>query len=118
MTFIPMVSPRFGKHACEGYQPPATNKRREPRYPVVYRNLPKASEYINQEEPLEPYRMGQRVFDFNYDGLAHYGLIPDMLQDLKNLGDQDLDVLFRSAEGYLQMWEKVERLRGPLRGAR
>jgi hypothetical protein len=56
--------------------------------------------------------MGQRVFDFNEDGLAHYGLVPDLLLDLKNLGDDDARLLFRSAEGYLQMWEKVERLRG------
>jgi hypothetical protein len=56
--------------------------------------------------------MGQRIFDFNEDGLAHYGLLPDLLQDLKDLGDDDIQTLFRSAEGYLQMWEKVERLRG------
>jgi hypothetical protein len=36
-----------------------------------------------------------------------------MLQDVAGLGDaQDIRTLFRSAEGYLQMWEKVERLRG------
>jgi hypothetical protein len=67
---------------------------------------------------LEPYRMGQRIFDFNEDGLAHYGLLPDMLQDLKDLGDEDMQTLFQSAEGYLQMWEKVERLRGPVPIAR
>ena len=27
-----------------------------------------------------------RDFDYNLDGLAHYGMLPDMLQDLKNVG--------------------------------
>jgi len=103
MTFIPMASPRFGKHACEGYNgdrslPTKQDKR------ILY----------SGPSALEPYRMGRRVFDFNEDGLAHYGLLPDLLQDLKDMGDDDAQTLFRSAEGYLEMWEKVERLRGTL----
>ena len=49
---------------------------------------------------------------FNLDGLAHFGLLPDMLQDLKNLGPSrdDFEALFSSAESYISMWEKVERL--------
>jgi microsomal dipeptidase-like Zn-dependent dipeptidase len=97
MTFISMVSPRFGTHACEGHMHMPQNTR------VVYGESP---------SDLKPYRMGQRVFDFNEDGLAHYGLLPDLLQDLKNLGDDDSELIFRSAEGYLEMWEKVERLAG------
>jgi hypothetical protein len=99
MTFISMVSPRFGKDACEGYM-----------------HLPQSTRVVYGQGPsdLKPFRMGQRDFDFNEDGLAHYGLLPDLLQDLKNLGDEDLETMFRSAEGYLQMWEKVERLRGRL----
>ncbi len=27
-----------------------------------------------------------RDFDYNLDGLSHYGMLPDMLQDLKNVG--------------------------------
>jgi hypothetical protein len=44
-------------------------------------------------------------------GLAHYGMIPDFLQDARNIGltDRDLTPLFRSAEDYIQMWEKCER---------
>jgi microsomal dipeptidase-like Zn-dependent dipeptidase len=104
MTFIPMVSPRYGKHACEGYNP----THPQPTAPVTL---------VSYSGPsaLVPYRMGQRVFDFNQDGLAHYGLLPDLLQDLKDLRDDDTKLLFRSAEGYLQMWEKVERLRGRVR---
>ncbi len=53
---------------------------------------------------------GERTFDFNTDGLAHIGLLPDFIADLKNVGltDDDLKPLFRSAETYILMWELVE----------
>jgi hypothetical protein len=51
----------------------------------------------------------KRPFDFNLEGLANFGLVPDMLQDLKNLGmpADNLEALFSSAEAYLKMWEKT-----------
>jgi microsomal dipeptidase-like Zn-dependent dipeptidase len=62
--------------------------------------------------PLVKSTSGDTDFDFNVDGLAHYGLIPDMLQDLRNIGltPKDLAPLFRSAEDYIQMWENQQRL--------
>ena len=40
-----------------------------------------------------------REFDYNLDGLAHYGMLPDLLQDLKNVllpqGDHRRDVQVR-----------------------
>ncbi len=58
--------------------------------------------------PLRRYRTGNRDWDFNTDGMAHYGLMPDFLQDLKNIGmsSSNLTPLMRSAEDYLRMWEK------------
>ncbi len=52
----------------------------------------------------------RRDFDINLDGMAHYGMLPDMLQDLRNIGltPQDLGPLFRSAYDYVQMWQKCE----------
>jgi hypothetical protein len=52
---------------------------------------------------------GQKTFDFNVDGLAHVGLLPDMIADLKQIGlsDDDLRPLFRSAEGYIKVWERA-----------
>jgi microsomal dipeptidase-like Zn-dependent dipeptidase len=49
-----------------------------------------------------------RDFDYNIDGLAHYGLLPDMLQDLRNvgIGEAALANLFRSAEHYIEVWER------------
>jgi hypothetical protein len=53
---------------------------------------------------------GNRTFDYNYDGLAHVGLLPDFIEDLKAVGvtEEQLEPLFNSAEAYLQMWERVE----------
>src|SRR5262249_44945587 len=120
MTFIPLVSPRFGEHACEGYKSfrhgqieranhPQRYRPRDQKDPVLYEGIPMFRE-TNQQEALRPYHMGDRVFDFNVDGLAHFGLVPDMLQDLKNveMPKRDFQALFGSAEAYLKMWEKVE----------
>jgi microsomal dipeptidase-like Zn-dependent dipeptidase len=56
--------------------------------------------------PLAPYRMAGRIYDFNVDGYAHMGMLPDLLQDVKNIG-VDPGPLFRSAEGTIAMWEKA-----------
>jgi microsomal dipeptidase-like Zn-dependent dipeptidase len=52
---------------------------------------------------------GSRVFDFNKDGLAHVGLLPDFIKDLTNVGltEEELEPLFHSAEAYIRMWEKI-----------
>jgi len=53
----------------------------------------------------------RRDFDINLDGVAHYGMLPDFLQDLRNSGltAEDLAPLFRSAYDYVQMWETCTR---------
>jgi hypothetical protein len=53
----------------------------------------------------------RRDFDINIDGMAHYGLLPDMLQDVRNCGlkVEDFEPLFRGAEDYVRMWEKCEQ---------
>ncbi len=56
-------------------------------------------------------RTGSRVFDVNSDGLAHYGLLPDWLEDLRIVAGPDgeaiVDDMSRGAEVYLQMWERA-----------
>ncbi|WP_433605914.1 peptidase [Prescottella agglutinans] len=60
---------------------------------------------------MDRQRAGTRVFDFNTDGLAQYGMIPDWIEGMrKSAGDdgqQFLDDMSRGAEAYLQMWERV-----------
>ncbi|HEU4471442.1 MAG TPA: membrane dipeptidase [Flavisolibacter sp.] len=62
-------------------------------------------------EPLRRLRNGNRDWDFNLDGMAHYGMLPDFMQDLKNIGftRRQLDPMFSSAEDYIRMWEKAEK---------
>jgi hypothetical protein len=66
--------------------------------------------------PLKRSKAGpRRDFDYNIDGMAHYGMLPDFLQDLRNIGltPEDLAPLFRGAYDYITMWEKAEdRARG------
>jgi microsomal dipeptidase-like Zn-dependent dipeptidase len=52
----------------------------------------------------------RRDFDINIDGMAHYGMLPDLLQDMRNSGltAEDFVPLFRSAYDYVQMWATCE----------
>jgi microsomal dipeptidase-like Zn-dependent dipeptidase len=69
--------------------------------PVTY---PFRALYCNVR--LQRERSGSRTFDLNIDGVAHYGLIPDLLADMQQHGGgPGLRSLFRSAEAYLRMWE-------------
>lgn len=56
--------------------------------------------------------VGNRAIDFNTEGMAHIGLLPELIQDLRNDGmtDEELEPLFKSAEAYIRMWERaIER---------
>ncbi|MGY5100299.1 galactose-binding domain-containing protein [Streptomyces sp. 900105245] len=53
---------------------------------------------------------GERTWDLNTDGAAHYGLVPDWIEDIRLVGGQDVvDDLFRGAESYLGTWGATER---------
>lgn len=76
-----------------------------------YRNIA-----CGMSEPLEPYIMGNRVYDYNVDGFAHLGMEPDFLQDVANVLQEDaggaLDRIFGSAEGLISMWERARAMVG------
>ena len=54
---------------------------------------------------------GNRRFDFNTEGMVHLGLVAELIEEVRRDGvsDEALEPLFRSAEGYLRMWEKAEQ---------
>ncbi len=53
-------------------------------------------------------RTGTRTFDINRDGVAHYGLYPDWVEDLRMIaGEEIVNDLVRGPEAYLQMWERA-----------
>lgn len=54
--------------------------------------------------------LGERSVDFNSEGLVHIGMMPELIEDARRMGvtDAALEPLFRSAEGYVRMWERAE----------
>ena len=55
-------------------------------------------------------RSGERVFDINTDGVAHYGMYADWVEDVAHVAGADGAALgadlARGAEAYLQTWER------------
>jgi microsomal dipeptidase-like Zn-dependent dipeptidase len=99
------VGPRFGSGACGG-EPTERAKQEIANNRLVYPfYLPGFGSFDKQVS-------GQRSFDFNTDGLAHIGLLPDMVADMKNIGvsNQQLQPLFGSAQAYIDMWSKVKKV--------
>jgi len=59
-------------------------------------------------------KSGDKEFDINRDGVAHYGLYPDWIEDLRlQAGKQIVNDMARGSEAYLQMWERATGIPGP-----
>jgi microsomal dipeptidase-like Zn-dependent dipeptidase len=54
-------------------------------------------------------RTGTRSFDLNRDGVAQYGLVPDLLADMQrtSAGRRALPLLFNSAQAYVDTWQRA-----------
>jgi hypothetical protein len=88
-------APRFGdRSSCTLQEDPVT-------YPFT-----SYAGDITFEQPTA----GNRIFDFNTEGMVHLGLVAELIEDVRGDGvsDEALEPLFKSAEGYLRMWEKSE----------
>jgi hypothetical protein len=125
-TIIDGTAPRFGPHACWGGRPLATargivspvpDQYGRPQRDGVRDDGPPVRKDVRpgMNDPLEPYSMGTRTYDFNVDGLAHYGLLPDLLQDLKNVGMSKaaFAAIFSSADSFIRTWERISDLSPP-----
>jgi microsomal dipeptidase-like Zn-dependent dipeptidase len=64
---------------------------------------------VGGAETLPRMAWQERVFDFNEVGLAHAGLQPDLLEDMRlhGLSEADLDPFYRSARGFIEMWRRA-----------
>lgn len=93
--FAGAPGPRFADGACPIPQ----------EDPVTY----PFSSYAGDVEFTEPV-VGNRVIDFNQEGLVHIGLLPELLEDARKdaVSEDDLEPLFRSAEAYIRMWERAQ----------
>ncbi|QRO00295.1 membrane dipeptidase [Archangium violaceum] len=113
--------PRYGPNAAYSLK---DDKAREKRRPVQQRRqidkpqLPYAGTMYRSDAPFVKARANTREFDFNTDGLAHIGLLPDFIRDLVHVGmtDAQMDPLFSSAEAFLRMWEACESRSAALLG--
>jgi microsomal dipeptidase-like Zn-dependent dipeptidase len=96
---VPTPGPRFGKRSTAHGNVCVDQQR-----PVSYLGGPGGGANV----PLAPARMGARTWDVNTEGVAHYGLLPDFLQDLRNVGVQpsDLTPLFQGAEQFARAWQR------------
>lgn len=61
--------------------------------------------------PLGPAQDGTRVWDYNHDGVAHYGLLPDYLLDVASLpgGQTVVNRMFDGAQYFYETWYLVEQ---------
>ncbi len=103
------LGPRFGSDACGGWgaqngleRPQQIFENNRVQYPF---SLPGFGNFDQQVT-------GFKAFDYNVDGLAHIGLLPDMVADLQHIGMDPhyVDSLFCSAEAYIRVWERAEAL--------
>lgn len=63
---------------------------------------------------LDRLRTGLRTWDLNTEGVANYGLVPDWLADVGDVGGREIiDDLARGAESYLQMWTRTRNGTNP-----
>ncbi len=102
------VGPRFGANACGGGSAGTLGNIQR----LLERQLNQRLSYpftLPGFGTFDKQVTGKKTFDFNGDGLAHIGLLPDLIADLKAVGmtDAALDPLFKSAEGYVKVWEKA-----------
>lgn len=56
-------------------------------------------------------RTGRKTFDFNQDGVAQYGLMADLIGEMQRQPHSRvaMSLLFRSAEAYLETWQRAFR---------
>jgi len=87
--------PRFGDEGCGNDQPNPMS------YPFT--------SFGGDVTFTQPY-LGERAVDFDTEGMIHIGLLPELLEDARAdaVSEADLEPLFRSAEGYVRMWERAE----------
>jgi hypothetical protein len=104
------IGPRFGSDACGGAgglnldwggrQQDRIAQTDRIEYPFSDSNFGTFDKQIT----------GYREFDYNVDGVAHVGLYPDMVEDLRTikLDNHYLDEFFCSAESYVRVWERAK----------
>jgi microsomal dipeptidase-like Zn-dependent dipeptidase len=115
--FASWPEPRFGSRACQPRG--ALNGQPIPQpaliaYPFTLPNqlVPAA---IGSTTSLPRFNWLTRTWDYNTEGLMHVGLMPDFFEDLRLLGLTlaDLEPLYRSARGVVELWRTARNRNVP-----
>ena len=123
-TYHDMSGPRFGPQACMTDLNPlgspeqilnpqffrADKQANAVRY--VGNQTSAVAQGRKDQPPLTQFRQDGLVWDYNTEGWANYGIVPDLLQDAKNLGldESAMGTMFRSAQDYVDAWAKATRV--------
>jgi hypothetical protein len=85
-----------------GFAPQIPFAAKPVTYPVTIQQ-----KFIPSAPGLVKHHMGNKTYDFQKDGLAHYGLIPDFFQALSQQPDSNeaLAALFSTADDVVEMWK-------------
>jgi microsomal dipeptidase-like Zn-dependent dipeptidase len=97
--FAGLPGPRFGPDASPGGRTgPAPNDPLQYPFSAAATGIQMGMSVI-----------GNKRFDFNTEGLAHVGMLPDLVADFQAMGLSvvDLQPLLNSAEGYIALWDKA-----------
>lgn len=97
-----------------GFAPQLSFSIRSVRYPLQV-----AAEARNWKAGYTPPalpapRLGERALDFQRDGIAHYGMLADFMQAVRDTprSQDGITGLFRSANDVVVMWEKADARKG------
>lgn len=102
-----LPGPRRGPDACPG-------GKTANYLPKTLLNYSVPISVAGRQMPITKSVVGLKTFDLNDDGLAHMGMLPDLIADMQALGVRapQLEPLFNSAEGYIRLWERAHYLSG------
>ncbi|WP_105200921.1 HYR domain-containing protein [Pseudoalteromonas sp. T1lg10] len=107
------VGPRFGANACGSDIPTLAPSADVERSAQLRENNKLIYPFtLDGYGTFDKQLSGFKAFDFNVDGLAHVGLLPDLVKDMENIGlaKPYNDALFESAEQYIRVWERALRI--------
>ena len=97
-------------------RPTMVNFKTAPRFTDIYNASSPAND--NPKLPVQPKSIsGVRTWDYNTDGVAHYGMFADFVKDVRTaparqgMNGKDLvdKQLLSNADYFFHMWQKAER---------
>ena len=81
--------------------------------------------YIQPGFPTNKSQSGSKVWDYNVEGVAHYGMYADFVKDVRSAKQQDLGCmsgadlvdnhLMKSANYFWHTWQKIEAQKSKVR---